>query len=147
VSLSIEAPVSISPRILLGRLLAIAAIPGLGLLLLGADNPPDDAMTRLRSLSQQQRNELSKTLQRFDLEVSPEQQKAIRDLDQQIYKLPVEEQAHYLAVLRRYHNWLDSLPDNVKDNLLAKPPAERMAQVKTLIAKYPRPTEKNPSWM
>ena len=66
---------------------------------------------RLRSFSPQQRNEVSETLRRFDLQVSPEQQKAIRDLDQQIQKLPVEERAHYLAVLRRYHNWLDSLPE------------------------------------
>ncbi len=138
---------SISPRLLLGRLLAIALIPLLIAPFIGADDTPDDPLARLRSFSPQQRNQVSETLRRFDLQVSTEQQKAIRDLDQQIQKLPVEERAHFLAVLRRYHNWLDSLPETVKDSLLAKPSSERMAQVKTLIAKYPLPPEKTPYWM
>jgi hypothetical protein len=50
-------------------------------------------------------------------------------------------------VLRRYHNWLDTLPENVKERLLAKAPQERMAQIKALISKYPLPREKTPYWM
>ena len=57
---------------------------------------------------------------------------------------PAEERAHLLAVLRRYHNWLDSLPENVKDSLLAKPPEERMAQVKSLVLKYPSAAGEDP---
>jgi len=139
--------VSISPRLLQGRFLAVTAVPVLLTLLSGADDVRDDPISRFQSLSPQQRSEISETLRRFDLQFAPEQQKAIRDLDQQIQKLPVEDRAHYQTVLRRYHNWLDSLPETVKDNLLAKPASERMAQVKTLIVKYPLPPEKTPFWM
>src|SRR5208283_278364 len=43
--------------------------------------------------------------------------------------------------------WLDSLPETVRDNLQAKPPGERMAQIKTLISRYPLPRESSPYWM
>ena len=136
-----------SPRLLLGRLPATAVVPVLIAALIGAADAPEDPVARLRSLSPQQRNEISETLRRFELQLTPEQQKAIRDLDQQVQKLPDEERTHFQAVLRRYHNWLDSLPDTVKDNLQSKPPSERMAQIRTLLAKYPVPPEKTPYWM
>jgi len=98
-------------------------------------------------MSPQQRTELADALKQFDLQLTPDQQKSIREIDQQISKLSTEAQVHYLAALRRYHNWLDSLPETVRDNLQAKPPGERMAQIKTMISKYPLPRESHPYWM
>ena len=79
--------------------------------------------------------------------LTSEQQKAIRELDQRIAGLAPEERVRYLAVLRRYHNWLDSLPEAVKNSVLDKPVGERMALVKSLIAKYPLPDEGTPAWI
>jgi hypothetical protein len=98
-------------------------------------------------MSPQQRTELADALKQFDLQLTPDQQESIREIDQQISKLSAEDKVHYLAALRRYHNWLDSLPETVRDNLQAKPPGERMAQIKTMISKYPLPRESNPYWM
>ncbi len=91
--------------------------------------------------------ELAEALRQFDLQLTPDQQKSIREIDQQISKLSAEDQVHYLAALRRYHNWLDSLPETVRDNLQGKPPEERMAQIKTMISRYPLPRESSPYWM
>ena len=79
--------------------------------------------------------------------MTPDQQKSIREIDQQISKLSAEDHVHYLAALRRDRNWLDFLPETVKDNLQAKPPGERMAQIKTMISRYPLPRESHPYWM
>jgi hypothetical protein len=119
-------------------------VPVVLTLIAGADDLLEDARSRLRGMSPEHRNQLEETLKRFDLQLPAEEQQAIRDLDQQINRLPAEERLRYLAVLRRYHNWLDSLPENVKDTLLAKPPAERLSQIRILLPKYPLPTEITP---
>jgi hypothetical protein len=98
-------------------------------------------------MSSQQRDELAEALRRFDLQLTPEQQKSLRELDQQIVRLPLEERVHYLAVLRRYHNWLDTLPEAVKDDLLTRSPEQRMAYLKSLTSRYPVPVERTPYWM
>jgi hypothetical protein len=95
-------------------------------------------------MSPEHRTQLTEALKRFDLQLSADEQQALRDLDQQINRLPAEEKTRYLAVLRRYHNWLDSLPETVKDNLLAKPPAERLSQIRILLPRYPLPEEITP---
>ena len=134
-------------RSLPARALAILVVPAVAALSIGAGDVPDDARARLQNMSPQQRTELADALKQFDLQLTPDQQKSIREIDQQISKLSAEDQVHYLAALRRYHNWLDSLPETVRDNLQAKPPGERMAQIKTMISKYPLPRESNPYWM
>ena len=98
-------------------------------------------------MSAQQRAELTESLKQFELRLPPDQQNAIRDLDRQLNDLPPEDKVRYLTALRRYHNWLDSLPETVRDNLQAKPPGERMAQIKTLLSRYPLPSEVTPEWM
>ena len=108
---------------------------------------PMTRRARLQNMSPQQRTELAEALKQFDLQLTPDQQKSIREIDQQISKLSAEDKVHYLAALRRYHNWLDSLPETVRDNLQAKPPGERMAQIKTMISRYPLPRESSPYWM
>jgi hypothetical protein len=113
-------------------------------LLAGADDLLDEARARLRSMSPERRTQLAETLKRFDLQVPEDEQQAIRALDSQINRLPALEKIRYLAVLRRYHNWLEALPESVKDGLLAKPPAERLAQIKTLLPRYPLPRETTP---
>jgi len=134
-------------RSFLARALAILVVPAVAALSIGAGDVPDDARARLQNMSPQQRSELGEALKQFDLQLTPDQQKSIREIDQQISKLSAEDQVHYLAALRRYHNWLDSLPETVRDNLQAKPPGERMAQIKTLISRYPLPREGTPYWM
>jgi len=79
--------------------------------------------------------------------MTPDQQKSIRQIDQQLSSLPAEDKVRYLAALRRYHNWLDSLPETVRDSLQAKAPGERMPQIKKLISTYPLPREATPYWM
>lgn len=135
------------PRSLLARALAILVVPAVAALSIGAGDVPDDARARLQNMSPRQRTELAGALKQFDLQLTPDQQKSIREIDQQISKLSAEDQVHYLAALRRYHNWLDSLPETVRDNLQVKPPGERMAQIKTMISKYPLPRESHPYWM
>ena len=39
--------------------------------------------------------------------------------------------------LRRYHNWLDSLPETKQDELKEKPPGERMELIKKLVKDHP----------
>ena len=98
-------------------------------------------------MSPEQRRQIEAKLRRFDQVLTPEQQKALRAIDDRIGKLPSEEGQHYLAVLRRYHNWLNSLPETVKTNYLSRPASERIAQIKSLIARYPIPTGISPRWI
>ena len=133
---------------LLARALAIVIVPAALVLATGAGDPPDDARARLQGMSPQRRTELANALKQFDLLLTTDQQKSIREIDQQISRLSAEDEVRYLAVLRRYHNWLDSLPDAERENLQAKPPEERMAHIKkTLISTYPLPSESGPGWM
>jgi hypothetical protein len=116
-------------------------------LLLGASDVVDEARARLLGMPPQERKQIEESLRRFDQVLTVEQQKAIRQIDQRIAGLEPEERVHYLAVLRRYHNWLDSLPETVKNSVLDKPVPERMALVKSLTAKYPLPDEGTPAWI
>ena len=134
-------------RSLPARALAILVVPAVAALSIGAGDVPDDARARLQNMSPRQRTEMADALKQFDLQLTPDQQKSIREIDQQISKLSAEDQVHYLAALRRFHNWLDSLPETVRNNLQAKPPGERMAQIKTMISQYPLPRESHPYWM
>ena len=134
-------------RSLLTRSLAILVVPLFATLFIGADEPPDEARVRLQSMSAKERSELVETLKQFDLQLPLEQQRSLRQIDQQISRLSADEKVRYLAALRRYHNWLDSLPDSVRDKLQAKPPADRMAQIRTMLSRYPLPKQSNPVWM
>jgi hypothetical protein len=139
--------VSSFPRTLLPRALGILVVPLIVVLSIGASDAPDDARVRLQNMSLQQRSELAEALKQFDLKLTPDQQKSIREIDEQISRLSAENRVHYLAAMRRYHDWLDSLPENVRDKLQDKPPGERMAQIKTMISRYPLPMDSTPDWM
>jgi hypothetical protein len=117
------------------------------LLLLGASDAVDEARARLLGMPLEERKQIEEILRRFDQVLTTEQQKSMRELDQRIAKLTPDERVRYLTVLRRYHNWLDSLPEAVRNSVLDKPVAERMALVKSLSAKYPLPDEGTPEWI
>jgi Protein of unknown function (DUF3106) len=138
--------VSLSSRSILVRTSATVLIAAMVPALLGAADELQDAMARLQTMSPRQRTEIAEALQRFDLKVPPEEQKTIRELDERINALPPEEKVRHLAVLRRFHNWLDTLPDTVRDDLLARTPDQRMPQIKTLLARYPLPRQGDPVW-
>lgn len=119
-----------------------AAVP----LLLGATDQLQEALSRLREMSPDQRAKAADALRRFDLR-PPDEQKAIRQLDQRINGLPPSERQRYLDVLRRYHVWLETLPETVRDGLLLKAPDQRMPEIQSLVAKYPVPQERTPAWI
>src|SRR5262245_43440682 len=95
---------------------------------------PDQNWVRIQAMPRAQRTQLLQTLRRFGRELTPAKQQAVRDLDRRIAALDTLQQFQYFAALRRYHNWLIRLPENRREELLAKPPDERMALVRTLIA-------------
>lgn len=69
------------------------------------------------------------SLRKFELQLPPDKQQEIRELDRRIAELNSQAQGRYYWVLRRYHHWLNSLPEIQREALLALPHAERMAMV------------------
>ena len=119
------------------RTCCLPVISALATLLAAAAVDPDQNWVRLRGLPNDRRARLVENLKRFDLLYSRPQQDALRDLDRRIHELSPEERAHHLVVLRRYHNWLNQLPETKQEELSARPAAERMVAVKKLVADYP----------
>jgi hypothetical protein len=134
-------------RSALKRVLLICGVAATVTFLIGASTELDEAWARLRAKSPSQRNQLKASLDRFDQVLTTKQQTSLRELDQRIGKLSTEDRLHYYAVLRRYHNWLQSLPENVKTSLLDMTPAERISRIRDLVAKYPVPNLNTPVWM
>lgn len=122
-------------------------LPLLGCWLVGAGREPDKNWARIRSVPRAQRQKFADNLKRFDLELNREQQQSVRELDRRLSQLEPDEKAHRLAVLRRYHNWVQSLPENHQTELMAKPPDERMALVRKLILDHPVPGSETPFLM
>jgi hypothetical protein len=120
------------------------AASALAVVSIAAATEPDRSWARIRAMSLEQRSKLMQNLRRFDLELTPEKQRALRDLDRRITELEPARQAEYLAVLRRYHNWLSHLPENRRDELLNLPAAERMALIRKLLAEHPVPKADTP---
>jgi hypothetical protein len=122
------------------RFWALPAISTLATMLVAATvDPSGGNWDRLRALPPEARQRLVDNLQKFDLLYSAEQQRAIRDLDRRINELDSTQQFQYLATARRYHNWLDRLPETKQDELNAKPPGERMDLIKKLVSVHPVP--------
>ncbi len=119
-------------------------ISTLATILAAAGFDRDANLARLASLPQERRLALLENLRKFDLVLTPEKRAALLRIDQKIQTLEPDEQVMYQAVLRRYHNWLESLPDNQRDMVLDKPPLERMAEIKKLLATYPVPRVDTP---
>jgi hypothetical protein len=116
------------------RVWGLALISALAMIMVAAGVDLDEGRVRLRALPKEQRLKLIESLRRFDLVLRPEQQKALRDLDRRIAELPPAQRIQYLATLHRYSNWLDHLPENRRDELLDKPPGERIREIRKLVA-------------
>jgi hypothetical protein len=99
---------------------------------------------RLRGMPPDQRDRLQAALRRFDLELTPEQQSAARELDRRLSDKGADQRAQYLEVLRRYHDWLDSLPENRQAEVTAKPTDERLALIRKLAGEWRVPTGDTP---
>ncbi len=81
------------PKTLLPRILAMLGAAASMVLAIGAGDTPDDPRVRLQSMSVQRRTELAEALKYFELQLNPDQQKSIRDLDRRLNQLPVEDRA------------------------------------------------------
>jgi hypothetical protein len=123
------------------------AVSALAVVLIAAGADLEANWTRIRALSMEQRTKLLENLRRFDLELTPEKRQAVRDLDRRIAELNPAKQFEYLAVLRRYHNWFNRLPENLQNDVLSKPPGERMALIRKLVAAHPVPTADTPQFL
>lgn len=87
---------------------------------------------RLKSMPRERRIALAKNLERFDA-LDRAERTQIRALAAHIAARPPAEQAHYRAVLRKYHLWVQSLPDDQREQLRsAQPGRERMILVDKL---------------
>ena len=116
------------------RRLAPLAV-AMGWIVSGADARADQAenLRRLRSMPLEHRRALAQNLERFDA-MGAADREAIRALDRELAGQPDSNRARYLAVLRRYHLWLQRLPKEQRDAIAAAPPEERMALVTKLRA-------------
>jgi hypothetical protein len=121
------------------RFWVLPAISGLATLLVAATVDPSENWARLRALPRLERQRLVENLQKFDLVYTPDQKRSLRDLDRRINELDPAQRTQYLSALRRYHNWLDTLPDTVQESLRAKVPGERMELIKKLVKDHPVP--------
>ena len=122
-------------------------ISALATLVVAAAVDPDENWARLRALSGDRRATLVENLKKFDLLYSRQKQDSLRALDRRIHELAPNERARYLAVLRRYHNWLNQLPETKQDELNEQPPAQRMAAANTLLTDYPIPKPMTPRFV
>lgn len=120
------------------------AFSTLAFVLIAAASSNEAGFERLRGLPAAERSRLLENLRKFDLVLSPEQQSAARDLDRRLADLSPVERANYLAVLRRYHTWVNGLPEPRQDELASRPAGERMALVRKLIADRPVPAGDTP---
>jgi len=129
------------------RSLALIILTAASTVMIGAASDTGESLARLRRMTPEQRSRLDAKLQRFEQVLTHDQQQALRAIDDRIGKLPSEQGQHYMAVLRRYHNWLNSLPEAVKTTYLSRPASGRIAQIKSLSARYPIPTGRSPRWL
>jgi Protein of unknown function (DUF3106) len=119
-------------------------ISAMAVILVAAATEYDASFERLQSMPKGERKRLLDNLRDFDLKLTAEQQAAVRDLDRRLSALSPEQRAQYRTVLRRYHAWLNSLPEQRQNELAAKPPGERTALIRKLIQDYPVPLGETP---
>jgi Protein of unknown function (DUF3106) len=87
--------------------------------------------SRLRAMPLERRLTLSEKLKEFDA-LSTSEKSAIRTLDQKIAELSPADQANYASILRRYHQWVQGLSEEQRNELSSVPPSQRMP----LISKF-----------
>jgi len=119
------------------RVFGLPVLVALATILIAAGVDLEANWERLRSLPAQRRQKLVDNLNRFDAVLTPGQQRAVRELDRRIHALDPAQRSEYLAALRRYHNWLNRLPDDRRDEIVRTPGSERLAAIAKL-ASQPR---------
>jgi hypothetical protein len=122
------------------------AISALATILLAAVDPERN-MARIKAMPIEERQRLVENLRKFDLLYVAREQQAIRELDRRLDELEPDRRAQYLAVLRRYHNWLNKLADAKRDELRTMAPGERMALIKKLLVDNPVPRADTPQFL
>jgi hypothetical protein len=90
-------------------------------------NPLD----RIACLPLETRKNLIANLDRFD-QLDPQARQAVAALDAEIQALEPQERARYLDTLRRFHLWLESLPQSERDAVRNAPLDERPAEIARL---------------
>lgn len=65
----------------LGRTWVMVGVSALAVLLVAASTDPDPNWSRIRAMPPEQRVKLLQNLRKFDLELAPDTQQAVRDLD------------------------------------------------------------------
>jgi hypothetical protein len=115
----------------------MVGVSALAVILVAAVAEPDPNWARIRAMPPDQRSKLLQGLKKFDLELTPEKQEAIRELDRQLAQVDPQQRARYFWVLRRYHDWLDQLPENKQEEILALPADDRLASIRKLAEQYP----------
>ncbi|HWE37861.1 MAG TPA: hypothetical protein VG406_14930 [Isosphaeraceae bacterium] len=99
---------------------------------LGATSSDPEAFDRLRSLPLRQRRALDANLGRFD-RLDAAERAAIREVDRRVAGLAPEERDRAFDRLRRYHLWVESLPESRRDDLLRASPAGRAEAVNSFL--------------
>ena len=101
-----------------------------GCIVWGADVRADvpENLRRLASMPLPHRKALAQNLARFDA-MDAADREAIRALDRELAAQPDSNRAHKLAVLRRYHLWLQRLSKAQRDAIGAATPQDRLALV------------------
>ena len=104
------------------RRLALLAV-AMGWIVSGVDAraDQDENLRRLRSMPLEHRRVLAQNLERFDA-MGAADREAIRALDRELARQPDPDRARYLAVLRRYHLWLQRLPKERAGRDRRRPP-------------------------
>ncbi len=95
--------------------LTLISLGGLGLPSAAQAQDPQN-WKRLESMPSEQRHALAQSLNDFDL-LPPEDQTRVRELDAELAKLDPATQARYLAVMKRYHVWVQTLSEPQKAEL------------------------------
>src|SRR5438270_12446047 len=72
-------------------------ISAMAMILVAAASEHDANRDRLRAMPPEERGRVLSNLRKFDLELSPEQQSAVRELDRRLSELPPEERGEYLS--------------------------------------------------
>lgn len=121
----------LSPR----RALALLVATAVPLLVAAAE---DLGLGRVRSMSTEERARMLKALETFD-GLDRVRRDAIRALNDRIQALDPETRKRYLAVLRRYHTFYMSLPDEKRKALDAEAdPTKRLGLIAELHAEQKR---------
>jgi hypothetical protein len=117
------------------------------LLALGSSAWADETenLERLRSMPPEQRKALAKNLASFDA-LPRDQRAAIREVDGRVAAADPTDRIRYHTVLRRYHLWLATLPDEQRKKLEATAPAQRMPLVNMLLKTYPAVPPVETTW-